>query len=43
MLKLEKYSYFEYYAQIDKGRVDAFDPLSRPLEQFQSLQDMLQG
>lgn len=29
--------------QIDKGRVDAFDPLSRPLEQFQSLQDMLQG
>jgi hypothetical protein len=29
--------------QIDKGRVDAFDPLSRNMEQFQSLQDMLKG
>jgi hypothetical protein len=29
--------------QIDKGKVDVFDPLSRKMEQFQSLQDMLQG
>jgi hypothetical protein len=29
--------------QIGKGRFDAFDPLSGNLEQFQSLQDMLQG
>jgi hypothetical protein len=29
--------------QIDKGRVDVFDTLSRNMEQFQSLQDMLQG
>jgi hypothetical protein len=28
--------------QIDKGRVDIFDPLSRNMEQFQSMQDMLQ-
>jgi hypothetical protein len=28
--------------QIDKGRVDIFDPLSRNMEQFQSIQDMLQ-
>jgi hypothetical protein len=28
--------------QIDKGIVDVFDPLSRNMEQFQSMQDMLQ-
>jgi hypothetical protein len=28
--------------QIDKGRVDIFDPLSRNMEQLQSMQDMLQ-
>jgi hypothetical protein len=28
--------------QIDKGIVDVFDSLSRNMEQFQSMQDMLQ-
>jgi hypothetical protein len=28
--------------QIDKGIVDVFDPLSKNMEQFQRMQDMLQ-
>jgi hypothetical protein len=28
--------------QIDKGRVDVFDPLTRNMEEFQSMQDMLE-
>jgi hypothetical protein len=28
--------------QVDKGIVEVMDPLKRPLEEFRSMQDMLQ-